>query len=44
MDGHLCKIVEVETNVMPVSLILFAIYLTDIFREVEMEVERCTTK
>lgn len=42
VDGHQCEAVVVETEVprgLPVSHILFAIYLSGIFKEAEEEVE-----
>lgn len=45
VDGYQCEEVEVETGVpqgSPVSLILFVVYLSRIFKEVEKEVEGCT--
>lgn len=44
VDDYQCKIAEVETGVpqgSPVSPILFAFYLSPIFKEVETEVEEC---
>lgn len=44
VDDHQCETVEVEMGVpqsSPVLLILFAIYLSCIFKEMEIEVEEC---
>lgn len=46
VDRHQCEAVEVETGVpqeSPVSRILFAIYLSGIFKEVEEDVVGCMT-
>lgn len=47
IKSHLCEEMTVETKVpqrSPVSLILFAIYLSGVFREVEKKVEGYMTK
>lgn len=44
IDGHKCYLVVVKMDFpedMSVSPILFAIYLSEIFREVEAELEGC---
>lgn len=46
INGHQCTEAEVETGVpqgSQVSRIRFVIYLSGVFREVEKEVEGCTT-
>lgn len=45
IDGYQCSKAGVEIEVpeeSPVSLILFAIYMSGVFREIEKEVEGCT--
>lgn len=44
IDGHQCKETAVETDVpqgSPISPILFAMYLSMVFKEVEKEVDGC---